>query len=185
MLWSWIDSCQNCQENIRGAAFWPWPTKHFLASFNLIMKAWTATNSQIETKPVSGPRPLLPLSTRPIIICHWSFPFTRESIGMKTNGETLCNGVDESSVCPRPCPSPTPLCLTHPSRIPPSGALYHDAVSFKRGGLVLTSAECGTTYGKTKRRTVQPLAKHRNTLRCQCYELGSSISVAQATVTRG
>lgn len=113
MLRSWTDSCQNCQENIRGAAFWPWPTKHFLASFNFIMKAWTATNSQIETKPVSEPRLPLPLSTRPIIICHWSFPFTRESIGMKTNGEG--GDVDESSVRPYPAPHlPLSASPTHP-----------------------------------------------------------------------
>lgn len=87
--------------------------QHFLASFNFIMKAWTATNSQIETKPVSEPRLPLPLSTRPIIICHWSFPFTRESIGMKTNGEG--GDVDESSVRPYPAPHlPLSASPTHP-----------------------------------------------------------------------
>lgn len=86
-LWSRTGSCwcQMCQGNIRGAVFWPWPTKHFFASFNFIMKAWTATNSQIGTKPVWGPHPPLPLSTRPIPICHWPFPFNCASICMKTN----------------------------------------------------------------------------------------------------
>lgn len=78
-------SRQICQENIRGAVFWPWPTKHFLASFNFIMKAWTATNSQIGTKPIWGPHPLLPLSARPVPICFWPFPFNRIRVCMKTN----------------------------------------------------------------------------------------------------
>lgn len=62
--WSWIGSCSChiCQGNISEAVFWPSPTKHFCASFNFIMKAWTATNSPIGTKPVSGPHPPLPLS---------------------------------------------------------------------------------------------------------------------------
>lgn len=66
-------SCHICQGNIRDAVFWPSPTKHFLASFNFIMKAWTATNSQIGTKPVSGPHPPLPLSnphSPPPPFCH-------------------------------------------------------------------------------------------------------------------
>lgn len=60
--------------SVRGASgvlcFPPWPSEHFLASSNFIMKAWTATNSQIGTKPFWG----LSLSTRPIPIIHWVFP---------------------------------------------------------------------------------------------------------------
>ena len=65
--------------------FWPWPTKHFLDSFNFIMKAWTATHSKIGTKPFWVPHPALPLSTRPIQICHWTFPFICAKICVKTN----------------------------------------------------------------------------------------------------
>lgn len=59
-------SCQICQGNIRGAVFSPWLSEHFFASLNFIMKAWTATNSQLGTKPVWW----LPLSTPPGPICH-------------------------------------------------------------------------------------------------------------------
>lgn len=43
---TWAKSCQG---NIRGVEFRPWQTECFLASFNFIMKAWTATNSRIGT----------------------------------------------------------------------------------------------------------------------------------------
>lgn len=91
-------SYQNCQENIRETVFWPWPIKNFLASFNVIMKAWTATNSQIGTKPVWQPHPLLPLSKRllpvqtyalkhmvggsrrSLCLCMWACPSALQSV---------------------------------------------------------------------------------------------------------
>ncbi len=154
-LWSRTGSCsrQICQGNIRGAVFWPWPTKHFLASFNFIMKAWTATNSQIGTKPIWGPHP--PLHSLHDQYQSATGPFSHVSVCMKTNvyhplpspslhslGEVGGAAYRRSlclCVCPQTLPHASPFCHTHPSQIPPStpsGALYHDAVSFIRGGPV-------------------------------------------------
>lgn len=67
IFWSSTTICLGrlCPGNIGDAVFCPWPAKHFLASFNFIMEAWTVVNSQIGTKPVWGPHPPLPLSTPP------------------------------------------------------------------------------------------------------------------------
>lgn len=159
-------SCQSCQGNIRGSVFWPWPTKHFLASFNFIMKAWTATNSQIGTKPIWGPHPPLPLSTRPIPICHWPIPLNRKSVCMKTNvchplnplhslgrgGEAGCVKTRTVFMCvpPRSCPSP-PLSATptHHRSHPPLYQVHSTMMLFLlyEGACFQTHMGCSTESG--------------------------------------
>lgn len=76
-LCAWV-----CQGNIRGAVLRPRTTKNFPASFNFIMKAWTATNSQIGTKAHLRAASLYTTSSN---LPLGPFPFKRTRVCMKTN----------------------------------------------------------------------------------------------------
>lgn len=97
------------------------------------MKAWTATNSHIGTKPVWGPHPVLPVSARPITICHQPFPFNRVW--------SICISVTAPVSFPRSIYTcirlwtGTPafqlaLCQTYQSEIPPSFHQVHSTMRF-------------------------------------------------------
>lgn len=139
--------------------FWPWLSKHFLASFNFIMKAWATTNSQFWTKAPPHCHSLhgqCQFTTSPshASVCRKTVPKTNvrhppPPLHSTALAEATRQGGYRQGLCVFVCPQdptlPSPLCHTHPLQslaVSPSGAFYHDVVSFIRGGLFSTKVGC-------------------------------------------
>lgn len=132
-LWSRTGfcSCPYCQGNIRGAVFWPWPTRISSLHLTSLWKHELLQILRLRQSPFDGPTRCCHHLQDQYQSGHWPFRVNCVRICIKTNGWGL-QMTPVLCLCAQTLSLSFPLYPTYPSQVShstPSGAIYH--VMFK------------------------------------------------------